>query len=92
MKTEVLDILDKWEFFYGQRSGRELWNDKPIDVQNEDIENFNRDIQKIRDYISAYDVEDVVKQIKEFYPDAEQYGFSGAITDIIEIVRRGGVK
>ena len=63
MKTEVLDILDKWEFFYGQRSGRELWNDKPIDVQNEDIENFNRDIQKIRDYISAYDVEDVVKQI-----------------------------
>ena len=65
MKTEVLDILDKWEFFYGQRSGRELWNDKPIDVQNEDIENFNRDIQKIRDYISAYDVEDVVKELEE---------------------------
>lgn len=46
----------------------------------------------IYDISTAFDVEDVVKQIKEFYPDAEQYGFSGAITDIIEIVRRGGVK
>ena len=97
MKTEVLDILDKWEFFYGQRSGRELWNDKPIDVQNEDIENFNRDIQKIRDYISAYDVEDVVKRIKEFAEcHTECREFSGcrdcAYKEIIEIIRNGGVK
>ena len=91
MKTEVLDILDKWEFFYGQRSGRELWNDKPIDVQNEDIENFNRDIQKIRDYISAYDVEDVVKQIED--ASVELYGFAKVVglDKVIDIVRRGGV-
>lgn len=22
---EVLEILSKWDFFYGQRAGRELW-------------------------------------------------------------------
>lgn len=91
MKTEVLDILDKWEFFYGQRSGRELWNDKPIDVQNEDIENFNRDIQKIRDYISAYDVEAVVKELEEYMDENKHETNSGFIEVCIDIVRRGGI-
>lgn len=31
---DVLEILDKLEFFYGQRAGRELWADKPMEVQN----------------------------------------------------------
>lgn len=48
MTNEVLDILNKWEFFYGQRAGRELWADKPKEVQDEDIANFNRDIQIVR--------------------------------------------
>ena len=48
--------------------------------------------KSIADIPTAYDVEAVVKQIEKFYPDAEHYGFSGAITDIIEIVRNGGVK
>lgn len=38
------DILEKLSFFYGQRAGRELWNDKPRKVQDEDIASFNRDI------------------------------------------------
>lgn len=48
MKNEVLDILNKWEFFYGQRAGRELWADKPKEVQDKDIADFNRDIQIVR--------------------------------------------
>lgn len=52
MKEEALEILYKIQFFYGQRAGRELWADKPIDVQNKDIENFNRDIEFLREYIS----------------------------------------
>ena len=93
MKTEVLDILDKWEFFYGQRSGRELWNDKPIDVQNEDIENFNRDIQKIRDYISAYDVEDVLNELENMRAKPAELVYDvPLIENIIEIVKKGGVK
>lgn len=43
------DILDKWEFFYGQRAGRELWADKPTEVQNEDIANFCRDLGLVRE-------------------------------------------
>ena len=93
MKTEVLDILDKWEFFYGQRSGRELWNDKPIDVQNEDIENFNRDIQKIRDYISAYDVEAVLNELENMRAKPAELVYDvPLIENIIEIVKKGGVK
>lgn len=50
MKIErAIDILDKWEFFYGQRAGRELWADKPTEVQNEDIANFCRDLGFVRE-------------------------------------------
>lgn len=49
--NDILEILDKLEFFQGQRAGRELWADKPEEVQNEDIANFSRDIRKIREYI-----------------------------------------
>lgn len=48
MVNEVLDILSRWEFFYGQRAGRELWADKPKEVQDKDIADFNRDIQIVR--------------------------------------------
>lgn len=47
-KDKALEILDKWQFFYGQRAGRELWSDKPEEVQNKDIEDFNRDIEFLR--------------------------------------------
>lgn len=46
------DILAKWEFFYGQRAGRELWAEKPKDVQDKDIEAFNRDISVVRSAIA----------------------------------------
>lgn len=50
MKIErAIDILDKLEFFYGQRAGRELWADKPTEVQNEDIANFCRDLGLVRE-------------------------------------------
>ena len=102
MKNEILDILDKWEFFYGQRCGRELWNDKPTDIQNQDIENFNRDIKKIRDYISAYDVESVVKEVQDVGTrfctiahcnnECENCDHGLTMKAVIEIVRNGGVK
>ena len=47
----ALEVLDKLSFFGGQRAGRELWNDKPREVQDEDIANFNRDIEYLRDII-----------------------------------------
>lgn len=51
---KVIEILDKLSFFGGQRAGRELWNDKPREVQDEDIANFNRDIEYLKDIIRKH--------------------------------------
>lgn len=55
---EVYDILDKWEMFFGQRAGRELWAEKPTEVQDKDIEDFNRDLNKVRTKI--HNMEDFI--------------------------------
>ena len=52
---KAIEVLDKLSFFCGQRAGRELWNDKPREVQDEDIENFNRDVEWLRDFICRMD-------------------------------------
>lgn len=46
--NNALEILDKMQFFGGQRAGRELWNNKPRKVQDTDIAAFNRDIEILR--------------------------------------------
>ena len=48
---KILDILEKWDFFYGQRAGRELWVDKPRAMQDKDIDNFKRDLKKITEFV-----------------------------------------
>lgn len=65
---EIMEILNKMNFFQGQRAGRELWNDKPFEVQEEDLENFKRDINTIRSYIW-----EIVKKLKA-YEDVEEQG------------------
>lgn len=50
---QIIDILDKMDFFEGQRAGRELWNDKPFEVQEQDIANFSRDISLIKAYVNS---------------------------------------
>lgn len=52
-----LDILNKFDFFGGQRAGRELWNDKPVEVQDEDVENFAKDVQFLKDLIKRQQAE-----------------------------------
>lgn len=49
--NNIMEILDKLQFFGGQRAGRELWADKPTDVQDADIDSFNENIDAIRYYI-----------------------------------------
>ena len=51
---KAIEILDKFSFFGGQRAGRELWNDKPREVQDEDIASFNRDIEYLKDIIRKH--------------------------------------
>ena len=50
---KCLEILDKFQFFQGQRAGRKLWNDKPVEIQNKDIKNFNKDIEFIRNVLKS---------------------------------------
>ena len=46
--SDLMEILDRMQFFGGQRAGRELWGDKPKEVQDADIAAFNRDIEILR--------------------------------------------
>lgn len=55
---KCLDILNKWQFFQGQRAGRELWNNKTEDVQDKDIENFNNDLYFLKTVLTAVDYGD----------------------------------
>ena len=56
LTEQAEDILDKWEFFYGQRAGRELWAEKTEKVQNADIEAFCRDLAVVRSAVTDNNV------------------------------------
>ena len=68
---KAIEILDKISFFGGQRAGRELWNDKPREVQDEDIANFNRDIEYLKDIIRKHMNDDWIS-VDERLPDIGQ--------------------
>ena len=54
---KALDILDRFDFFQGQRAGRELWNEKPFDVQEQDIAKFSQDVAWLKNYINEFTAE-----------------------------------
>lgn len=68
-QNKVFDILDKMELFQGQRAGRELWNDKPKEVQDKDISDFIKDINYIRSYLQ----DSVVLSMEEYEMLVNQY-------------------
>lgn len=52
-KEEIIkanNILEKLDFF-NQRSARELWGDKPFDVQSQDIADRHKDIEYLKSFI-----------------------------------------
>ena len=79
----ALEVLDKLSFFGGQRAGRELWNDKPREVQDEDIASFNRDIEYLKDIIR--------KHMNDGWLPVEKYGLpkEEGIYDLTIINGRG---
>ena len=78
-QNKVFDILDKMEFFQGQRAGRELWNDKPKEVQDKDIADFIKDINYIRSYL-----QDSVVLSKGEYEDYKKH-----VDNCVEEYHRG---
>lgn len=54
---KAFDILDKFEFFGGQRAGRMLWFNKPTDIQDKDIGGFLRDLDFLKQFINRQKAE-----------------------------------
>ena len=52
MITKAINILEKFDFF-NQRAGYELWNEKPKDIQDNDIEEAAKDIKFLKDFINS---------------------------------------
>ena len=50
-KAEAINIVEKFEFFQGQRAGRELWAGKEYSMQEVDLVNFRQDCYDLLDYI-----------------------------------------
>ena len=55
-KEKAIDIVNKFEFFQGQRAGRELWFDKPRWTQEEDLDNFCRNCRELLEYIKNTEI------------------------------------
>ena len=45
----------------------------------------------IDEVTTSYDPEKVVEQLEEFRPEMEQFGCGGMLTDIIDVVKAGGI-
>ena len=52
---KAIDILEKFDFLQGQRAGRELWNGKPFEVQEQDISNFSSNVNWLIGFIKEQD-------------------------------------
>lgn len=61
------DILDKFDFF-NQRAGRELWDEKPVEIQDADIRNREEDIKFLKDLINRQkaEIERLKKELTEY--------------------------
>lgn len=75
----IMEILDKLKFFGGQRALRELWADKPTDVQDADIDSFNENIEAIRDYIQQLQTENAEKNERIRQLEAERDAMKEAL-------------
>lgn len=58
--------------------------------------NYNKSQMKaILDFIdsqpTAYDPDKVMEQLEEFRPEMEQFGCGGMLTDIVDVVKAGGI-
>lgn len=61
-------------------------------VMFSDAEDMQDVIYALRDYPTAYNPDKIVEQLEEYREEMEQFGCGGMLTDMIEIVKGGGVK
>lgn len=91
-KEQAIDILDKFDFFQGQRAGRELWNDKPFEVQEQDIKDFSNDVALLKEYISDVVPKSEVERLQKYNTDVAFKHYNGgrkaAIVEIFQDIAR----
>lgn len=69
--AKAIDLCEKLGFFGGQRAGRELWFEKPVDVQDRDIKQFVEDVAFLKDFINRQKAEierliDLASELTEY--------------------------
>ena len=74
---KALDILDFFDFF-NQRAGRELWSDKPKEVQDEDIAIFTYRVKFLREFINRQqaEIEEMHKRVMRLDSEREEWSRS----------------
>ena len=96
-QIKVFDILDKIEFFQGQRAGRELWSNKPKEVQDKDISDFIKDINYIRSYLrdsvvlSREEICELKYQSEEDFSKAYDLGSKETAEKILNYLELSGI-
>lgn len=60
-KEQAIDIVNKLEFFQGQRAGRELWSSKAYSVQEVDLVNFRQDCYDLLEYLENTEIKNDAK-------------------------------
>ena len=60
-------------------------------VMCSDAEDMQDVIYALRDYPTAYDLDKVAEELEGYRKEMEQFGCSGMLSDMIEVVKGGGV-
>ena len=55
-KEKAIDIVNKFEFFQGQRAGRELWLNKCRWLQEDDLDDFCQNCRELLEYIKNTEI------------------------------------
>ena len=64
---------------------------KSVTLSNGTLVNTNAVLYLLEAYPTAYDVDRVVEQLEEFSEEMEQFKCGEMLSDMIEVVKEGGV-
>ena len=89
---KALDICTKLDFFGGQRAGRELWFQKPVEVQDEDIRQFVKDVAFLRRIIRSQMAE--IEKLKAYNENllSANVAMSCGLLDEIKMARTEAIR
>lgn len=65
---------------------------KSVTLSNGTLVNTNAVLHLLEEYPTAYDVDKVVAQLEEYREEMEQFKCGGMLSDMIEVVKAGGVE